>query len=315
MNGRMDVSIPASTRERVLEAAKSLRYRPNSLARSLVRGRTQTIGLMLPCLGSDFHGQIVDGIRTALLEEGYNLLIVDTGAEPEHEAGQANFLLEHRVEGLFCIAGARTAIEMPKWLKDLAMENVPCVVIDDHRHGDQVDCVVSDDAHGIELAMAHLVEHRHTRIAYMNRSPSPLSNTGYGERRTAFYEKLGKFGLRNLYGDITARADGIEHLTVALDPQFQRADRPTAIIADNDYWLADIYEYAAGRGLSIPADLAVIGFGNQLVSQILKLTSVSQEARQMGRTAAKQLLSRINQSVFEPVTIYTPTRLELRQSA
>jgi LacI family transcriptional regulator len=148
LNGRTDLRIPEETQRRVLRAASELGYRPNGLARSLVRGKTQTVGVIVPRLDSPFTADIVNGIQEGCARRDHRVLLAYSRHEPDVEAKEAYALLEQRVDGILCVAGSRTLDETHRWLSQALAEHVPCVLVKQHLPDLPVDFVVSDDEHG-----------------------------------------------------------------------------------------------------------------------------------------------------------------------
>jgi LacI family transcriptional regulator len=311
LSGRTDITIPEATRERVRRVARELGYRPNGVARSLARGCTQTIGVIVPRVDSTFCGQIAQGIQEACIESDYRVLLAHTLHRPEVEARQVDLLLEHRVDGLICVADEWTIGDLPRRVSGVLGEHVPCVVIDDRSLADRVDCVVSDDDHGARLAVRHLLALGHRRVAHLGAgewtSPARDRASGY---RAAMQEA----GVEVDEALVVGRSFSMHGAAEAMGALLDRPNPPTAIFAANDRLAAEAVEAIEGRGLRVPEDVAIVGYADMEVAHYLKLTTVHQGTLQMGRLAVRRLLRRIAEPGLAPEVLSLPTRLVVRRS-
>lgn len=315
MNSRMDKSIPASTRERVLNAARELGYRPNALVRGLVRGKTQTIGVLVPRLDSSFHATIVQGIQEVCNAQDYRILLADSQHDPDLEARQIYLLLEHRVDGLLSVAVAEGGIapQTARWLKTVKTEGLPFVVVDDRTLASEVDCVVTDDFAGAKLAVGHLLRLGHRRIAHLS---AGSGMTSARDRHAGYRAALESAGIA--YDDSLVAGDSYfmkpEDLQKPIRTLLELPEAPTALFAANDDLAAEAYQFVRRQGGSIPTDLALVGYGNTEVGRFLGLTTVHQEPLQMGRQAAERLFARLIDFSLAVEESVLPTRLILRES-
>jgi LacI family transcriptional regulator len=311
LNGRTSVSLADATRKRVQEAADRLGYRPNQIARNLLRGRTGTIGLVLPSLASSFVAQIAEGVQEGAAEAESNVLLAHTRNDPAFEAAQVEMLLRHRVDGVVVVAGEKTLPLLGDRLSVLERCRVPCVVVDDRTHVGRVDCVVSDDRQGAEAAVRHLIGGGHRRIAHL--SAGDLTSSAR-DRLEGFLGALRQAGLQCSPEWVA----GSSYMGVGNREAFARLLasplRPTAIFAANDRHLADGLPTLARLGLNVPSDLALVGYANYDFAAYLGLTSVDQNPSEMGRVALRRLLDRMECNTTKPTLIQTPVKLVVRRS-
>ncbi len=311
LNGRTNVSLATTTRQRVQEAADRLGYRPNQLARNLLRGCTGTLGLVLPSLASSFVAQVAEGFQHEAGHTDCRVLLAHTRNDPAFEAGQIELLLRHRVDGIVIVTGEATLPTLGDRLAVLDRCRVPCVVVDDQTHAAQVDCVVSDDRHGAELAVQHLIAGGHRRIAHLCAGKTTSSAR---DRLAGFRNALRSAGLpcpaERIAGSSYIGARNREALARLL----KLPSRPTAIFAANDRHLAEGLPLLAELGLRVPADVALVGYANYDFSAYLGLTSVDQDPVAMGRIAMRRLVERIASPNLEPKLIQTPVKLVVRNS-
>lgn len=270
---------PAS-RDAILAAADELGYRPNRTASSLVRQRTHTIGVHILDLHNPVFAEILDGVQEAVRSHDYSTLLVTGNADPITELTEITRLLESRVEGLVLIAHRLSDDD----LASLARE-VPTVVVTWRTGGIAgLDSVAGDDLAGARLAVDHLVELGHTRIAHISGGDNRIAR----ERRVGYEGAMADRGLKPLVveGTFTERG-GYAGAEAAVDAG------ATALVVAND--LAAIGALAAlrARGLRVPADVSVVGYDGMRLLHSLDLTTVAQPLADMGRMAADLLMERI----------------------
>ncbi len=311
LNGRKDVVIPESTRKRIWQAAQELGYRPNSLARGLVRGKTQTIGVLMPRMDSSFHALILDGIQEVCTARDYRVLLADSRHNADLEAKQVEMLLEHRVDGIISIAVAGEA--SGDWVRLLKREGVPLVIVDEHTFEGEADCVISDDVLGARLAVEHLIQLGHQRIVHLS---AGTEMSAARDRRTGYLLALQAAGIEPREDWIRGGSFfmPVERIRQAVEELLDLPEPPTALFAANDDLAAEATHVARQRGIAIPAQLAVVGYGNTEVGRHLQLTTVHQDPRLMGQIAARRLLRRLQETDLPAKCIVLPTRLIVRES-
>lgn len=269
-------------RQAVLQAARELGYRPNAVARSLVEGRTRLIGAIVADLHNPFFAEFLDGLQESLHGEGLRMLVGSGRWDPLFEAEAVEAFLEMRVDGLVLLS------VVPESLKEAAA-SVPVVVVGE-RDVVGVDIVVDDDELGASLAVDHLVELGHRRIAHIEGTRSTTARY----RRAGYEKAMHRHGLADEIvvesGDFTE--DGGYRAACSL---LRRAARPTAIFAPNDLVATGALSAADEFGMGVPADLSIVGYDNTHLAAIrhVSLTSVDQPRRDMGRVAAELLAARI----------------------
>lgn len=313
LNDRTDISIPQKTRDRVKRVARRLGYLPNRLARSLVSGRTQTIGLLVPRLDSSFCGGIAQGIQEASSDHGYRVIVANTTHCTEAHSLELECMLQHQVDGILCVACESIALRMEHWIERCRRAHVPFVLIDDCEHGDQADCIVSDDLTGAANAIDHLIELGHHRIAHLAGSPRVSSGR---ERRQGYQTALVRAGIpvdRSLvFGDSYLQGDIEKQLTALL----RRTHPPTALFAANDILGAKVLRALRHRANCSQHRLAVVAYGNYPMGDFLELTTTDQFQVEMGKTAFSQLLQRMESPDALPFSVIrTPTQLIVRASS
>lgn len=269
-------------RQAVLQAARELGYRPNAVARSLVEGRTRLIGAIVADLHNPFFAEFLDGLQESLHGAGLRMLVGSGRWDPMFEAEAVEAFLEMRVDGLVLLS------VVPESLKE-ATASVPVVMVGE-RDVQGVDIVVDDDELGASLAVDHLVDLGHRRIAHIEGTRS----TAARYRRIGYEKAMRRHGLA---GEVVVQpGDFTEEGGYRAARELLRRDpRPTAIFAPNDLVATGALSAAVELDLRVPADLSVIGYDNTHLAAIrhISLTSVDQPRRDMGRLAAELLTARI----------------------
>lgn len=281
-------------REAVLAAARELGYRPNTVARSLVEGRTRTVGVLVSDLRNPWYVDILDGFRGTLDTDGMRVLIGAGQHGHRVDRSVVEAFLDMRVEGL-CVLGSMPRDE---FLVD-AIRSVPTVVASSYDYDlPGVHTVVNDDVRGVRLAVDHLVELGHRRIAHLGGGDS-----GVGVARRRGYQQA-------------MRAHGLsEHALVAecgydersghdaAESLLRRTSRPTAIVALNDLACAGALSAAGELGLRVPGELSLVGYDNTSLAAMrsLSLSSVDPGNDEIGRLAARGMLERI--SAQDPASV------------
>jgi LacI family transcriptional regulator len=302
--------VNAETADRVERVARSLGYRPNPIARSLKTARSASIGLVIPDLTNPLFPPIARGVEDVLRPVGYSAWIVNTDNDPAREADAVESMRVRNVEG-FVFATAR--LDHPL-LGELTAAGSPVVLVNRRTAGPEIPSVTADDATGVALAVRHLVQLGHERIAHLA-GPQDLS-TGRGRLR-AFRQALQDHGLHDDPARLVVcaswtEAAGAESLTALLDSDVDF----TAVLAGNDLLALGCYDALAARGLSCPGDMSVVGFNDTPFMDKLSppLTTVRIPHYELGAEAARLLLTEIQEPDRHPRSVLLPLTLVVRGS-
>jgi DNA-binding LacI/PurR family transcriptional regulator len=285
-------NVSEKRRAAVLRAAAELGYTPNELARSLVQGRTHTIGVLLSDLHNPFFAETVDGVEEESGSFRYRTLLSTGHRDPEREIRAIRHLLERQVDGIVLLSPRISNSD----IRDAAT-NVSTVMVGRRTRDAYVDSIVSDDFAGAVLVVEHLYELGHRRIAHI----SGGNGAGAGSRRRGYERAMRRLGLEHYLftapGEYTDEGGyrGARRL-------LNEKGTPTAIFAAND--LAAMGALAAIRdaGLAVPGDVSVVGYDNTNLAQLssISLSSVDQPRREMGMLAVRLLLERIELKRTDP---------------
>ncbi len=302
--------VNADTARRVIKVAGTLGYRPNPMARGLKTAKSGTIGLVVPDLTNPLFPPIVRGIEEVLEAAGYSGLIVNTDNDPGRERTQIESLRSRQVEGLIV---ATALLEHPL-LEQLHREGVLMVMVNRRPDGIDVPSITPDDATGIGLAVQHLADLGHRRIAHL---AGPASTSTGMVRARAFRGAVRDLGLDDdpaltRVCDLWSEASGADALRSLLDAG---AD-VTAVVAGNDLIALGCYDVFFERGIDCPGDMSVVGFNDMPFLDKLRppLTSVSIPHHQIGTEAARLLLDAIAEPTRPARSVMLPLSLVVRGS-
>lgn len=270
-------------RERVTAAMAELNYRPSIAARAM-RGRTYTIGIELPDLANQFFTRIVRGATAALEGTPYQLILApaETGSRLGYRALEA--LVDRQVDGLIAVS--------PRVDED-ALEriaaSVPLVMFGRLDKSDRYDVVAGDDLGGARLALQHLFDLGHTRIAHLT-LPKEDPNAPY-PHSGRLREYLAAMADRGLDAEVWHTDDGEEPSYRATREAIEQGTTATAVFAAHDELAFGVLRAVADTG----ADMSVIGYDDVAMAShpAISLTSVDQPGERMGARAVEMLLERI----------------------
>jgi LacI family transcriptional regulator, galactose operon repressor len=317
---RPDQVSPA-TLARVRQAIAETGYVRNDSARQLREGRSRTLAMVVLDMANPFFTDVALGAEQEAAEHGAMLVICNSGDDPRREQRHLEQIAEQRVRGVLItpVHGDGEAA-----LRTLDAQGVPAVLVD--RVSARPDrCSVSvDDVLGGRLAAAHLLALGHTRIGFVG---GPATITQVADRRAGAAEAITSAG--GALEDIRTEALSFEAGRDAAAALLERADRPTAVFCANDLLALGVLQALTLRGLSVPDDLAVIGYDDIdfAAAAAVPLSSIRQPRMELGRTAARLLLEetdptathRHQHMVFMPelvarrsTTSLTPTELPAR---
>lgn len=312
LNNRTQVALAPSTRQRVAEVAARMGYRPNHLARSLLTGRTQTLGVIIPSLASSFVARIVEGIQLEAGTRDQRILLSDTRHNPQTEGAQLELLLQHAVDGVLLVTGESTLHCLPERVRRLRSAEIPCVVIDDRSRAAQADCVVSNDRAGAELAVQHLIELGHRRIGHI---AAGAATSTARDRLAGYRQALRRAGLPGRPEWVAGNSFNPDGAKDALENLMSLPEPPTAVFAANDRLWAEAtvaVQPAVRRRLQ---KLAVVGYANYDFAAYLGISSVDQSPCELGKAALRRLLDRIATPSLPPSCIELPVQLVIRGSS
>ena len=282
-------NVAASTRQRVVEAAATLAYRPDPHASRLAAGRTFTIGMAVPLLGRWYFSQVIAGAHEVLAESGYDLLLVgvDTLAAARRFVTEWA-VIQKRVDGLV-LADLRLDDDEIEELQSVGA----AVATIGSRHA-AFSSVTIDNRAAAVLAVQHLIDLGHRRIGLIGGAPTiPSPNSVPHERRAGYRQALVAAGITAEAGLETASdftvgggATGMRRLLALPKP-------PSAVFAMSDEIAMGAMQVVRQAGLRIPGDLSIIGFDDHDLAGVASLSTIRQPVERSGALAARFILDAI----------------------
>lgn len=283
--------VGATTRGRVQAAMSELGFVRNESARQLRSGASRTMAYLMLDVTNPFFTDVAEGIQEVVDPSGLALVLCNSGNRASRERAHLEVLQQQRVQGLLVTpAGPDTAA-----LEEARGRGISVVIVDRPRHFESFCSVAVDDVLGGQLAVEHLVDQGHTRIAFVG---GPASVGQVQDRWAGARLAWAAAGRppEDLLLVGTAALEVEEGRTAGQRLSGLAADRrPTAAVCANDLLALGLLQHAMGAGLRVPRDLAIVGYDDIefAAAAAVPLTSVRQPRQELGRTAAEMVLAEI----------------------
>jgi len=296
--------IPMPTQERILAAAQKFNYRPNALARSLRGMRSHTVGVLVPEISDPYTALVLGALGDYLLSKGYFFFVATHRRKVELLDEYPELLRQRSVEGFVAID---TALEKPLPL--------PTVVVSGHRSHPGITNIVLNHDHAAHLALEHLVQLGHERIAFIKGQPFSSDSETRWKSIVRAAESLGLEICEDLVVQLEIDTFSPYVGYPVVRRLLQRTRDFTALFAYNDLSAIGALRVLRDSGLRVPEDVSVIGFDdiNSAAFQIPSLTTVRQPLDKMGAMAGEILLQRIHGGE-NPVEVSVDPELVIRES-
>lgn len=308
-NQRDDGSIGEETRQRVLEAAASLGYHVNELARSMIAGRSRMLAILTDDYDFEIKFRLLSGVLEAAHAAGYLVKMVHVPYKritPEAVAG----CLKWRVSGMILLNPDVSTL--PVLREQIDGRQLPVAILDNARSEDWCLNYMSDDEQGIRLAVEHLRSLGHQKLALFN---GPATHNVSIWREKAFLSELkarkptlASAGIVHAEWTSAAESDDAARQLLALP------ERPTGVVCSSDAFAMALVRQARALGLRVPQDLSVIGYSNYFLSQFgdPSLTTIEQPFHEMGRLAGEALIRAAEAKRKTPKLLRGTFRLETK---
>lgn len=310
MNGSTRIS--AQTRVRVEEAVRKLNFRPNSIARSLRKNHTLTIGMInnSSIRAAVFAASLMVGVEAVARKEGFGVLLCNTDGQEQREKDYLETLVDKQIDGVLFMGSAVRQRALPA----LDLGPIPHVFLYQYSLESRAPSIIPDDVQGGFTATAHLLELGHDRVAYIN---GALRHEASNLRLQGYVEAHERAGL-DLDPQLVHQADsweedggyqGTKHLMALTDP-------PSAIFCANDNLAVGALEALREGAFDVPGDVALVGFDNSLQAYQKRppLTTVALPFEAMGKLAVGLLLQAIRGEPGEAIVHRVPCPLIQRRS-
>jgi len=304
-------TIAPETREQILEAARKFDYRPNFFARCLRARRSFTIGVMVSEISEGYNAAVLRGIEDELLQDGYLYFVASHRFRPDLVEECSQLLLNRSVDGLIVVC--------TDWRRSLP---VPVATVSSHNNVKGVTRIVLDHERAAELALKHLTDLGHERIAFI-RGQDFVPDAGVRWNAIVrFAEKIGLAISPKLVAQIRENSPSHHLGYKATQELLVSGETFTALFAFNDISAMGAIRALHEFGLRVPEDVSVLGFDDieSASYQVRGLSTVKQPLHEMGKAAAQTVLRRIisprgeghgenarSQILFEPQLVIRET--------
>ena len=296
-------------KQRVEKAIRKLNYRPNLIARSLIKQKTQTIGMVVPDIGNPFFPIVVRGAEDAAQKHGYNLLLCNSDDSLDKEESAIELLFSKRVDGILLTKAAGDfSPSVRKLIKEV---NIPFVLVMRTYPELTKDAVISDDYQGAYEAVRHLARSGRRRIGLIS---GPLKISNAKERWRGFRDALEAENLP-YEPDLVVEGD------YRIESGFRAghallSHRPDGIYVANHLMTVGLLRAAEEMGLRCPDDFGLVSFDDYPWLGVFRprLTTVELPKHQLGSEAAELLIQRIKENSGKPVLKKLQPELRIRES-
>ncbi len=302
----LDKRVTKETTKQVQAVIDRLGYQPDMLAKGLRGDPTLAIGLMLSRIGGYFFGECVGHIDQLAQDAGYSLILAGSHEDAQSEHDQFQMLMARRIDGLLIIPTPGRH----QFLKTALAVGFPIVAFEREVPNISIDTVYVENRAGAKRAVGHLLQHGHRRIACVSNESKYYTIT---DRIGGYQEAMREAGLDSL---ILQGADQ-ERLGIELSRAFLAVEPPTALFTTNGELSLQVLPVLAAQKLSIPKDIALVGFDDFAAAPFLPtpLTTVRLPIKDLGTKAFALLLERMNAAKrVRTCKIALPTELIVRQS-
>ncbi|MCL6443016.1 MAG: LacI family transcriptional regulator [Alicyclobacillus sp.] len=302
------VRVSPDTRRRVLEAIEALDYQPNISARNLRKLETNTIIVVVPDITNMFFSRVLLGVQSLATSHGYQVLLGDTHNDIERERGFLNALKQKRADGMILL----TARVSP-WIIEEFSSQYPIVLACEYIEGSHIPTVSIDNISAARKATEHLIKLGHRRIGCIL---GPMNVVLNRDRLRGYEQALASSGI-DIEPILIQEGDySYESGYNLLLKLFAMRHPPTAVFAANDEMAIGVINAVRTLGMSVPRDVAVVGFDDIRLASIVSpaLTTIAQPAFEIGYTAATILLDVIAGKDFVRKQVVLEDRLVIRES-
>jgi len=300
------------TKRAVKQLAEELNYEPNYIAQSLINRKTRVIGVIVPTIASPVFSRILGGMNDAAQRHGYQLMICQSNENSELEASLVKQLASFKVDGLLISISGQTIDE--KSFEIFKRKELPIVFFDRVLPNVIASKVGVDEFHSAFMAVEHLIKCGHRRIMHLS-GPSHLSISV--DRLNGYLAALKNHNIAIDEKLIINCQNFEENALTCIKHLFSHKPYPDGIFAINDKSAVIAIKYLNKKGIDIPREVAVIGFNNDPISEIVEpsLSTVMLPCYDIGRVAVDMLIKRIDNRSTPPETITLQSTLIKRNSS
>ena len=310
-------NVKKDTRTKVLRIIDELNYFPNSLARGLMKKKSNMIGIVIPSIKNPFFAELISGIENVLYAHDYSMLLCDTGYGMEKQSKYLTSLVQQQAEGIVIIGHSPAD---KKFISKI-MEKTHIIGLQSIIAG--CDFISCDLIRGAFIMTEHLIRLGHRKIAFIGDKPGKKSKIiGFTQAMAEYGIPVhDQFMLDYEQPKIPKEESAWDAGYILTKKLLEMPETPTAIQAMNDFYAIGAYQAVAEAGLRIPDDISICGFDNIGVSRVLNppLTTIEQHPREQGKICGELLIKRISalsdsDAADIPYNIVLPTSLVIRSS-
>ena len=281
--------IGEATRERVLKLCDEMNYIPNSVARSMVKRRTNIMGVITASINNPFMSELIEALEISARERGYNLMVCNSSYDLDLEKRQFSLLLGRRVDGIVVIpAGSETSDNLSKYETD-----IPVVYVSENLQENKGNFVAIDNAAGARMGVEYLHSLGHTNILYLGRRSGSRTHM---LRANGVKNACKRLGMRvefkdNVSMQKSSMAAGYQLAMEYLSTKFDCS----AIFCATDALALGVMQAADEKGLRIPQDISILGFDNISFTSLprIGISTVEQPKDEMAKAAIDILIDNI----------------------
>ncbi len=302
-------NVNAETRARVRSVIKAMNYIPNRLAQGLVTGKINVVGLIVGDIRNPYFSEITRAVEEVLNASGYLVVLCDSAYNTEKEVDFLNVTRELRFASIIMTS----AMDNEGLISNLSKLSCPVVLLNRYLQGFPTDVVSFDNQYGAYLVAEHVIKlgHRHFKVLM-----GPAQSSSSIDRERGYRKAFADHGITCaedafVYGDLrfeTGYQFGLDLL--------KQKNRPTAVLAGNDFMAIGIIKAYIDNGLKVPDDLSVTGFDDIQMAGMsaVPLTTIRQPQVEMGQQAAQVVLDRLHGNKSLPRRIIFDAELVVRES-
>lgn len=298
--------------KRVKALAEKYNFQPNSFASNLRKGKSKTIGIVVPYINRHFFSTIIHHIEVNVATEGFNVMICQTAESFETEKEYIDMLINQRVSGI--IISLTKSTPNCSHIKKAIAEGIKVLQVDNVLKDSDTSYIKTKDRKGAKATVLHLLEQGYRKIALFN---GIMSSKIYQDRQQGYIDAHHEFGITPnedlCFCNTNNREEGKAAMRTLLD---SGADFD-AVFSSGDYAALGAYLILKEKGIKIPQEVGIAGFANEHFAELVtpSITTSDQHSAEMGKLAAQQIVKEINDDKAEHLKISILPELIIRESS
>ncbi len=289
-----DPRISEKTKLAVKKVSKDLNYQPNHLASALRKGKSKLVGVIVPKTNSHFFSSVIQSMETVLNKEGYNIIITQSNESYKKECDNIDTLLFTQVDGIIAsMANETTDLE---YFEKIKSKGIPLILFDRGENNLNVDYIGINDYDSSHMIVEHLVKQGCKRIAHIG---GYRHTRIFNNRIRGYIDAIKKHELPFERTFLVESSLTTEDGRVKMSELLALKNRPDAVYVAGDYAALGALQVLNERGIDIPNDIALVGFGNEPFTSMVTpaISSVNQHSAEIGKQAAQTFLAHTKKTV------------------